>query len=372
VRDVSRREQEESIERQEERMLALGRLAKTIAHDFNSLHSLLSVTCADLSTLATSLTPEQRPVLLDKTDTIARVNSIGLLMTEQLISLSEQPTVRATLVSAAGVVATVEPLLSKLSSSTLQVDIHLTNDESTLVLCHPDRLSILLVNVFLNARERMSGSGRIRVSTNQAEPNRVAIVFDLEHMGADSRHPLSFPLQMENPDFSLSIAHALVAAMEGSIRFTQLSDKQGRIEILLPLQHAAQSFVDARNRRGTVLLVGSDLETFGKLEEWLSEARYGVIRCSSAAETLLLGQLYDDKIDCVITDGNGASATNRRKLRMFFSSRNPAARFVRLVPQLQQPEEMGWLSLAKAPYSSVVEQLGRLLGLLDQKMKASH
>ncbi len=371
VRDISRREQEENIERQEERMLALGRLAKTIAHDFNSLHSLLRATSSDLITLATSLPPEQRALLLDKTDTMSRVNAIGLLMTEQLISLSEQPKVRATLVSASGVVASVEPLLNKLSTATLQVDIHVSNEESTLVLCHPDRLSILLVNVFLNARERMSGAGRIRVSTHQAERNRVAIVFDLEHIGTAPVQSLSFPLEMENPDFSLSIAHALVAAMEGSIHFTQLSDKQGRIEILLPLQHAAQSFVDARNRRGTVLLLGTDLEIFGKLEEWFGEARYGVIRCSSAAEALLLGQLYDEKIDCVVADGNGVSTTNRRKLRTFFSSRNSSALFVRLVPD-QQPEEMGWLSFAKAPYSSVVEQLGRLLGLLDHKMKASN
>ena len=132
--------------------------------------------------------------------------------------------------SASGIVASIEPLLNKLRSGNLQSDIHLT-DESTLVLCHPDRLSILLVNVFLNARERMAGSGRIRVSTNQAPNNRVAIVFDLEHMGGDSFRSLSFPLEMENPDFSLSIAQALVAAMEGSITFTALSDKQGRIEI---------------------------------------------------------------------------------------------------------------------------------------------
>ena len=277
LRDISRREQEESIERQEERMLALGRFASTIAHDFNSLHSLLGSTCAEISDFANVLPAEQRALLLDKTDTISRVNAIGLLMTEQLITLSQQPKVRATLVSASGVVASVEPLLNKLRTGALQVDIHLT-DESTLVLCHPDRLSILLVNVFLNARERMASSGRIRVSTEQASRNRVAIIFDLEHLtGPSVAPPISFPLQMENPDFSLSIAHALVAAMEGSIVFTQSSDKQGRIEILLPLQHTPQDIVDARNRRGTVLLVGEDLALFGKLEEWLAGSS---LRCN--------------------------------------------------------------------------------------------
>ena len=95
LRDVSRREQEESIERQEERMVALGRLASNIADDFSSLHNLLGVTCNELTTLANSLAGDDRAVLLDKTDTIARVNAIGLLMTEQLISLSAQPSVRA-------------------------------------------------------------------------------------------------------------------------------------------------------------------------------------------------------------------------------------------------------------------------------------
>ena len=370
LRDISRREQEESIERQEERMLALGRFASTIAHDFNSLHSLLGTTCTEISALAGTLPPEQRALLLDKTDTVSRANAIGLLMTEQLITLSQQPKVRATLVSASGVVTSVEPLLNKLSTGALQVDIHLT-DESTLVLCHPDRLSILLVNVFLNARERMSSSGRIRVSTEQASRNRVAIVFDLEHLaGAAVPEPISFPMQMENPDFSLSIAHALVAAMEGSINFTQLSDRQGRIEILLPLQHTPQDIVDARNRRGTILLIGEDLALFGNLEEWLEEFRYGVIRCTSAVEALLLGQLYDNKIDCVIADGGAVPAANRRKLRTFFSNRNPLARFVQLLPE-DQPDEPGWQTVAKEPQSSLFEELRRFLDINDNRLGAS-
>lgn len=370
LRDVSRREQEQNIERQEERMLALGRFASTIARDFNSLHSLLGSTCNELSALAQSLGGDARSLLLDKTDTIARVNAIGLLMTEQLISLSEQPKVRATLVSASGVVASVEPLLNKLRSGTLQVDIHLT-DESTLILCHPDRLSILLVNVFLNARERMSGTGRIRVSTNQTDRNRVMIAFDLEHIGGGpALGALSFPLEMENPDFSLSIAHALVAAMEGSIHFSQLSEKQGRIEIRLPLQHAAPDLLTAQNRRGTALLVGSDLELFGKLEEWFGEMRYSVIRCSSTAEALLLGQLYDNRIDCVIADSSGVSLANRRKLNSFFSNRNASTRFVRLTAEGQAPEA-GWLYFETGPFAAVVEQLSLLLSLNDYKMKAS-
>jgi hypothetical protein len=350
-------------------MLALGRLAGTIAHDFNSLHSLLSAACQGLSVLAGSLDEAERAVLLDKTDTIARVNAIGLLMTEHLIRLSAEPTVRATLVSASGVVASVEPLLNKLRTATLQLDIHLT-DESTLVLCHPDRLSILLVNVFLNARERMTGSGRIRISTSQTPAERVAIVFELEHMGSSSPQSFAFPLEMENPEFSLSIAHALVAAMEGTISYSALSDKQGRIEILLPLQRATPDLVNAVNRRGTVLLVGGDLALFGEIEEWLGAAQYGVIRCASSAEALLLGQLYDDKIDFVITGASGMTAANRRKLRAFFSNRNKDAKFVRVVASGQAADEPGWPALAKSPQSSFVGRLSRMLDINDHKMKA--
>jgi hypothetical protein len=216
----------------------------------------------------------------------------------------------------------------------------------------------------------MSGSGRIRVSTNQAPNNRVAIVFDLEHMGGDSFRSLSFPLEMENPDFSLSIAQALVAAMEGSITFTSLSDKQGRIEILLPLQFASKDFVNAMNRRGTVLLIGADLGVFGEIEEWLEEALYGVIRCSSAAEALLLGQLYDNKIDYVIADMAGVTPANRRKVRAFFSNRNGAAKFVRLVAE-SHGDEQGWQSFSRLPEATLVERLARLLSINDSKFKAS-
>jgi PAS domain S-box-containing protein len=171
LRDVSRREQEEKVARHEERMLALGQLTSGIAGDFSSLHNLLSNTCQELSSLAAGLPNEERAALLDKTDTISRASAMGLLMAGQLAQLNAPLAVRATFVSASGVVASVEPLLNKLRGPALQADIHLT-DESTLVLCHPDRLRMLLLNVFLNARERMAGAGRIRVSTGQTASGR--------------------------------------------------------------------------------------------------------------------------------------------------------------------------------------------------------
>jgi hypothetical protein len=124
------------------------------------------------------------------------------------------------------------------------------------------------------------------------------------------------------------------------------------------------------NRRGTVLLIGADLALFSEIEEWLEEVHFGVIRCSSSAEALLLGQLYDNKIDYVITDGAGVTSANRRKVRTFFSNRNAAAKFVRLVPEAQS-DEQGWQSFLKSPQATVVERLARLLGINDRKMKAS-
>jgi hypothetical protein len=198
----------------------------------------------------------------------------------------------------------------------------------------------------------------------------VGIVFDIEHMGTGAWKPLAFPLEMEAPDFSLSIAQAIVTAMGGSISFELVSDTQGGIEIRLPLQNAAPELVDALSRRGTVLLVGSDLEILGTVEEHLEALRFGVIRCSSSAEALLLGQLYDSKIDCVIACAEGVSAPNRRKLHAFFSSRNSATKFIRLVPEAGQ-EEQGWESISKDPRSAVVERVSRLLVSDEQRMHAS-
>jgi PAS domain S-box-containing protein len=357
LRDVSRREQEDKIARQEEKMLALGQLAGGIAADINSLHALLSSTCPEITSLAAKLPDAERAALLDKTDTIERASAMGLLIAGQLSQLSAPQGVRATFVSAAGVVAAVEPLLNKLRGPSLQVDIHLT-DESTLVLCQPGRLQTLLMNVFLNARERMAGAGRMRIATRQAG-RMVSVLFDLEHIGISAWKPLSYPLEMENPDFSLAIAHVIVAAMEGSISFESVSDTQGRLEILLPLQYASPGYLDAMGRRGAVLIVGSDLEALGSVEAQLEENRYAVIRCSSAVEALLLGQLHDSKIDCVIADAASVSTADRRKLRNFFVSRNIETQFVRLVSR-GQAEERGWQSVAKSGKSSSLELLSSL------------
>jgi hypothetical protein len=229
---------------------------------------------------------------------------------------------------------------------------------------------MLLLNVFLNARERMAGAGRLRISTKKEMNGRVGIVFDIEHRGTAAWKPLAFPLEMENPDFSLAIAQAIVTAMGGSISFQLVSDTQGEIEILLPLQNPAPALVDALSRRGTVLLVGADLEILATAEEHLEALRFSVIRCSSSAEALLLGQLYDDKIDCVIACAEGVSAPNRRNLYAFFSSRNSATKFIRLVPEAE-PEEQGWQSISKDPRSAVLERLSRLLDGNEQRMHAA-
>jgi PAS domain S-box-containing protein len=369
LRDVSLREQEESILRQEERMLALGQLTAGIAGDFSSLYDLLNSTCSELAGIASGLPGLERSALLDKIDTVCRVGTMGSLLAGQLSQLNAPLSLRATYLSASGVLTAVEPLLDKLGGPALQVDIHLT-DESTLVLCHPDRLQMLLLNVFLNARERMAGAGRIRVSTSQRAGKRVGILFEIEQMGTSAWRPLSFPLEMETPDFSLSIAQAIVTAMEGSITSKLLSDTQSQIEILLPLQNAAADLVDALSRRGTVLLIGPDLDVLGRIEEQLELTRYSVIRCSSAAEALLLGQLYDGLIDCVIACVEGVSTPHRRKLHSFFSSRNSATKFIRLVPATQ-PDEHGWQSLAKYPQTLVAGRLNSLLGIDDRKFKTS-
>jgi PAS domain S-box-containing protein len=368
VRDVSRKEQEENMARQEERMLALGQLTAAISRDFSSLYALLDNTCEELAAMAAENARVEQAALLEKIGTLRRVGAMGTLMAQQLSQLNTPPSVRATYISASGVVASVEPLLNKLSGPNLQVDIHLT-DEPTLVLCHLDRLQMLLLNVFLNARERMAGAGRVRISTKQAMNGQVGIVFDLEHMGAPAWRPLAFPLEMETPDFSLSIAQAIVTAMGGSISFKLVSDTQGGIEILLPLQNAAPELVEALSLRGTVLVVGADLEILGKVEEHLEAMRFSVIRCSSSAEALLLGQLYDNKIDCVIACAEGVSAPHRRKLYAFFSNRNAATKFIRLVPEAEQ-EEQGWQSISKDPRSAVVEGLIRLLEIEEKRMQA--
>jgi PAS domain S-box-containing protein len=368
LRDISHRAQEEKILRHEERMLALGQFTSGIAGDFNCLHSLLSSTCNDLFSLAENLASRERAILLDKTDTISRASAMGLLMASQLSQLSAPPAVRATFVSASGVVASVEPLLNKMRGPSLQVDIRLT-DESTLILCHPGRLQMLLLNVFLNARERMAGAGRLCISTSQTG-GRVRILFELEHLGISAWEPLSFPLEMDNPDFSLSIAQAIVTAMEGSIVFHAISETQGSLEILLPLQYGTLDVGAAGEQRSSVLLIGSDLDVLGKVEDRLEEDHYAVIRCSSAAEALLLGQLHDGKIDCVIIDGESVSGVNRRKLRTFFGSRNARTQFVCLTPA-DQPDEPGWESLPKSSQLSSLERLNNLLKANNLAMGAA-
>jgi hypothetical protein len=259
----------------------------------------------------------------------------------------------------------MEPLLNKLSGPALQVDIHLT-DESTLVICHPDRLQMLLLNVFLNARERMAGAGRLRISTSLKTDSRVRILFEIEHSGLAAWKPLAFPFEMEAPIFSLSVAQAIAAAMAGSVDFTLLSDTQGQIEILLPLQDADDDSSAAARRRGIVLIVGSDLEVLGRIEEQLEATRYGVIRCSSSSEALLLGQLYDRRIDIVVACAQGVSASDRRKLHTFFSSRNAATEFICLLSD-PEPEERGWQSLSKYPRTSVAERMSGLLAIDERR-----
>jgi len=164
VRDQQRLSDAEESLRQSQKMEAVGQLTGGIAHDFNNL---LTGIIGSLDMMQRKLA---RGVQVDvnayASAAMAAANRAASL-THRLLAFSRRQALDPRPVNAHRLVKGMEDLLRRTLGEAIQLEIR-TDEELWLTRCDQNQLESALLNLTINARDAMSGGGKLTIETSNA------------------------------------------------------------------------------------------------------------------------------------------------------------------------------------------------------------
>ena len=337
------REEIENQLRQSQKMEAVGRLAGGVAHDFNNMISIIM----GYTELALEGLPENDPLYADLQQVLeAATRSKDL--TRQLLAFARQQSIDPKTLDLNDTVENMLRMLIPLIGEDIDL-IWNPNEDICPIYIDPSQIDQILANLCVNARDAISGIGKIIIETADAE-------FDDEycsmHKGYTPGHYVQLTVTDDGkgmdsatlnhifePFFStkaigkgtglgLSTVYGIVKQNNGFINvysepgygttfriyFPRVSDRS--VETLPQNIETAGS-----NNNETILLVEDDTSILAVTKRMLNKLGYRVLAANSPKEAIDLAENSTESIAFLITDVIMPELNGRdlsEKLRVLF------------------------------------------------------
>jgi two-component system cell cycle sensor histidine kinase/response regulator CckA len=320
VRDITERKQ---LEMQSQKMEAIGRLTGGIAHDFRNLtQAVLGFT--DLLLQRMPAHDGNREIVTQVQRSVEHANSL----TRQLLGFSRKRVVERKVVGLNNVVADMNKLLKRVIGEMIRLDISLT-DAPAYVHADAGQLQQIVMNLAINARDAMAGTGELKIQTAVVELDEDAD--DGSHLKAGSyatlriedtgcgMHPEVLARIFE-PFFTtkdanqgtglgLAIVQDIVQLSGGEIAVDSTPGRGTSFTIYLPLAPAPAvevvTPVAIPTKTGgteTILLVEDEELVRMMLVEVLTAKGYNVLANGCGMSALAESHSYQGTIHLLITD----------------------------------------------------------------------
>ena len=157
--DIRDRKELEAQLRQAQKMEAVGQLAGGVAHDFNTLLTVIQ-TASEL--LLAEMEPGDRR--RQDVQEIEGAASRAAILTRQLLAFSRQQVLEPRVVDLNRVVAEIEPMVRRLVQENITVVTRLADDLHP-VTADPHQLDQVILNLAVNARDAMPEGGTLLIET---------------------------------------------------------------------------------------------------------------------------------------------------------------------------------------------------------------
>lgn len=161
LRDITDKRRLEAWSQQSQRLESLGRLAGGVAHDFNNLLTVISGHC---EVLLHGLPAGHR--FEGALRSVLKASNSATQLTRQLLAFSSGQLLEATVLDLNVVVRESAELLGRLMESSIRLELRLC-EGALPVKADPARLSQIVMNLALNARDAMPNGGLLEVTTTR-------------------------------------------------------------------------------------------------------------------------------------------------------------------------------------------------------------
>ena len=310
--------------RQSQKMEAIGQLAGGMAHDFNNL---LGVIVGYGELLLRDLGPDDRRRL--RVEHMLRAANRGATLTRQLLTFSRHQPMEAQPVDLNAVVAEIEKMLRRLIGEDIQI-INVLAADLMRVRADPAQIEQVLMNLVINARDAMSGGGRLILETSnvvlektyaQTHPDAkpgpyvMLAVSDTGHgMDADTLSHVFEPFFTTKPagkgtGLGLATAYGIVRQSGGHIAVYSEPGRGTTFKVYLPTTEAiavptptVPPHDSPRTGIETVLVVEDDAPLRVVLRDVLQAAGYTVIDGPNPEAVIAAAEQHDGHIHLVLTD----------------------------------------------------------------------
>jgi two-component system cell cycle sensor histidine kinase/response regulator CckA len=250
VNDITERRALEEQLRQAQKMEAVGRLARGVAHDFNNVLAAI-IGCSDLLTLRLQAGDPAR----DDAEEIRKAAERGAALTKQLLAFSRGQPLKAQLVDVNELVERLQTMLQRVATDRIHVRVRTSG---TVVRAHvePGQLEQALINLVVNARDAMADGGDIAVDVSTLvldEQNtlrfpaiamgtyaRIAVSDTGTGIDAAAQSHIFEPFfttkgPQKGTGLGLSIVYGIAKEAGGTVTFSTKPNEGTTFEVLLPL-----------------------------------------------------------------------------------------------------------------------------------------
>ncbi|OGR41714.1 MAG: hypothetical protein A2X35_12630 [Elusimicrobia bacterium GWA2_61_42] len=310
--------------RQSQKMEAIGRLAGGVAHDFNNI---LTAILSYAGFLNSSLEPAD-PRRSDVGEITAAAERAAAL-TRQLLAFSRRQVLLPRVIDLNGVIRGMEVMLRRLIGEHIELSLRLSENPA-MIKADPGQLEQAILNLAVNSRDAISGSGRIILETAEViltedAPGRHDIVPPGRYvrliisdtgggMGADTQTHIFEPFFTtkepgKGTGLGLSMVYGTIKQSGGYIWVYSEPGSGTSFKIYFPeTREAAEAAVEplpaGKSAGGTetLLLVEDEAQVRAALSRALRENGYTVLEAANGADALELGPETFKKARLLITD----------------------------------------------------------------------
>jgi PAS domain S-box-containing protein len=333
--------------RQSQKMEAVGQLTGGIAHDFNNL---LTGVIGSLDLLGTRISQGRVGEVGRYIESAMSSAHRAAALTHRLLAFSRRQPLDPRPVDANELVASMDELFRRTISEAIRVDV-MPKDDLWLTLCDPNQLESALLNLIINARDSMTGGGRIVITCDNATSDEPALSAQrdlapgqyvmLSVTDNGSGMPKKVLERVFEPFFTtkpigqgtglgLSMVYGFVKQSGGHVTIASEPGAGTTVKIYLPRYHG-----DAARNQGTqppaakprakskevVLVVEDEPVVRSLVIDMLVELGYCALEAEDGAAALAI-LFADQPIDLLLTDV-GLPGMNGRQLADAARERRP-------------------------------------------------